>query len=279
MLRFAPIIAAASLAIHPSPLAAAPLQPTGKWVMDYTPTACEAKRRFGDVAIAIIPGALGQSTRLMVELPGKAMRARQHRASIDPEDGRGAAKATALLFPLKRPGARGLYFVLPNELVDRAMASGSITIRVGNEVMTGRVALNSAFTQLALGPMASLRKALDTCMDDLRKTWGMVDGKLPTPANASQAKGDVRGIFTSDDYPDDALTANQSGITRYLLMIGRDGSVMDCVVAESSGIASLDAMGCQVIRERAKFRPATDAHGKPTVDTYSTPPIRWAISG
>ena len=79
--------------------------------------------------------------------------------------------------------------------------------------------------------------------------------------------------------PQDALDANQTGSASYLLMIGRDGSVMDCVVNESSGVASLDAMGCQVIRERAKFKPAIDAAGKPTVDTYGTPPIRWMISG
>ena len=277
MFRFAPILAAISLAIQSGPSMAAPLQPTGKWVMNYTPTACEAKRRFGDVAIAIIPGALGKSTRLMVELPGKAMRARQHRASVDPNDGRGPAKATGLLFPLKRPGVRGLYTVLPNELVDRLMASGSITIRVGNGDKAGRIAFNLAQTHLALGSMGSLRKALDTCMADLRKTWGMVDGKLPSPANVTQAKGDVRGIFTAADYPEDALAANQSGAARYLLMIGRDGSVMDCVIAESSGIASLDAMGCQVIRERARFKPATDANGKPALDTYVTPSIRWQV--
>lgn len=277
MLRSLSIVAVFALAFQ-SPASAAPLQPTGKWVMNYTPTACEAKRRFGEIGLAIIPGPLGQSTRLMVELPGKAMRARQHRASIDPEDGRGAVKATALLFPLKKPGARGLYTVLPNELVERAMASGMISIRVGSEEMSGRVALNSAFTQLALGSTGSLRKALDTCMADLRTQWGMVDGKLPKPANASQARGDVRAIFTGDDYPEDAVAAGQGGITQYLLMIGRDGSVMDCVVAQSSGIASLDAMGCQVIRERAKFTAGSGSDGKPATDTYMTPPIRWVLN-
>ena len=115
-------------------------------------------------------------------------------------------------------------------------------------------------------------------MTDLRKQWGMVDGRLPTPATASRAKGNIAGIFRSEDYPDDAVTANQTGIASYLLMIGRDGAVMDCVVNQSSGIASLDAMGCQVIRERAKFQPATDANGRPTVDTLVTPPIQWMIA-
>ena len=277
MLRCLTSIAAVTLAIQPAQSLAAPLQPSGKWVMDYTPTACEAKRQFGDVAMAIAPGPLGQSTRLLIELPGKAFRARQFPARVDPSDGRGSAKASALVYPAKKAGMRRLFAVLPNELVDRAMASGSFTIWVGSAPDISRVPSQSARASLALGPTAALRKALDTCMADLRKTWGMVDGKLPTPAVATQAEGDVRGIFTSSDYPDDALAANQSGTSQFLLMIGRDGSVMDCVVTVSSGVASIDVMGCQVIRERARFKPAIDANGKPTLDTYLTPTIRWAL--
>lgn len=277
MLRYPPIIAAVGLAIQSAALPAAPLAPTVKWNVEYSPTSCEAKRRFGEIAIAIIPGPLGQSTRVMVELPGKAPRARQYPAVVDPGDGSGPAKATALLFPMKKNGVRGLYTVLPNDLIARAMASGAINIHVGSSRL--KIKSQAADVSLSLGSTATLRKALDKCMADLRTQWGMVDGKLPEPANVSQAKGDVRSIFNWTDYPEDALAAGQSGTTRFLLMIGRDGAVMDCVVVESSGIASLDAMGCQVIRERARFEPATDATGKPTVDTFVTPPIRWQISG
>ena len=271
-----PVAALSALSFVPTPAAAAPLQPTGQWNMQYTPTSCEAKRRFGAVAIAIVPGALGESTRVMLELPGKAVRARQYPAIVDPRDGRNVEKATALLFPLTKSGTRGVYTVLPNALVDRLMASGTMSLEVGNPKM--KIAVKYANVSLALGSTKSLQKALDACMTDLRTQWGMVEGKLPKPAIASYAKGDVRSIFKSEDYPEEAADAGQSGTTRYLLMIARDGSVMDCVVAESSGVASLDAMGCQVIRERAKFKPAIDANGKPTIDTYGTPPIRWQLN-
>ena len=275
MLRIWPIVALSALSFQSAP-AAAPLQPTGQWNMQYSPTSCETKRRFGDIAIVIVPGALGESTRVMLELPGKAVRARQNPAIVNPKDGRGTEKSTALLFPLKKPGTRGVYTVLPNALVDRLLASGAISLEIGSPKM--KIASKYADVSLALGPMTALKKALDTCMTDLRTQWGMVDGKLPRPAIASYAKGDVRSIFTSDDYPEEAVNAGQSGTTQFLLMIGRDGSVMDCVIVQSSGVASLDAMGCQVIRERAKFKPATSADGKPTVDTVVTPPIRWKMS-
>jgi TonB family protein len=166
--------------------------------------------------------------------------------------------------------------VLPNTLLERSFTSGKIALQVGSTKINIRS--QSADVSLALGPMAPLRRALDKCMSDLRTQWRMVDGQLPKPAFASHSQGDVRKIFSSNDYPEDALGANQSGATQFLLMIGPDGSVMDCVVAQSSGVASLDAMGCQVIRERARFKPATDANGKPTVDTYVTPVIRWKVS-
>lgn len=277
MLRNFPILAAAVLASQSMPIAAAPLAPTGKWFVDYTPTACEAKRQFGEVALVVSPGPLGQSTRLMLELPGKAARARQYRARVDPGDGRGVEKATAVLFPSAKPGMRRLYAVLPNALIARSMASGSIEILAGNPGT--RVAVEYARAELALGSSSALLKALDKCMDDLKVQWRMVAGKLPVPAVASRSQGDVRGIFQYTDYPEDAMEAGQGGSVNYLLMIGKDGSVMDCVIAQSSGIASLDAMGCQVIRERAKFKPATDADGKPTVDTYVTPVIKWTLSG
>lgn len=105
----------------------------------------------------------------------------------------------------------------------------------------------------------------------------MVDGALPTPAEAPQPVGSVLGLFRSDDYPDDAIESDQSGMTKFVLMIDERGAVMDCAVVESSGVATLDAMGCQVLRERARFGPAKDGANKPVKSTYITPRIRWMI--
>jgi TonB family protein len=104
-----------------------------------------------------------------------------------------------------------------------------------------------------------------------------VDGKLPVPTVGSRAIGDVRGIFTANDYPVDAFESGQGGTAQFLLMIGEGGRVMDCTAVRSSGVASLDAMGCQVLRERARFKPATDTNGRPAKDTFVTPVINWRI--
>lgn len=283
MLRYPPILAALALAAQPTAASSAPVQPTGKWMVDYTPSSCTARRTFGDHAISIVPSPLGSSTRVIVEGPGRALRARQFPSMIDPMDGRGTVKASSLIYPFKAAkGRRGIYSVLPNDLVARMLDSGKLDIRAGKQetrlVWADRSA-GAMGAALVIGGGPSLRKAIDACMTDLRKHWGMVDGELPAPAIANQPTVDVRGLFRSDDYPEDAIATGQTGDTSFTLMIDEKGSVMDCAIRESSGVATLDAMGCQVIRERAKFIAAKDSTGKPVKSIYLTPQIRWRIAG
>ena len=281
MVRLFSAVAALALAVHSVPSIAAPLQPSGKWVVDYTPSSCTARRTFGDHAISIVPSPLGTSTRVIIEGPGRALRARQFPSMVDAVDGRGAVRASSLIYPFKAAkGRRGIYSVLPNDLVTRMLISGKLDIRAGKQ--EGRLiwadrSVSPMGAALAIGGGASLSKAIDTCMADLRKDWGMVDGAFPTPTLAPQPVGNVMGIFRAEDYPDDAVAANQSGKTQYLLMIDERGAVMDCAITESSGLATLDAMGCQVLRERARFGPARDATDKPVKSTFITPPIRWVL--
>lgn len=260
------VVAAAAVAAEDA--RAAPLQPTSPWNLNYTATSCDATRRFGDLALRLTPAPLGESVRLMVEMPGRVVQATQYPARLFHSDRSSPKVITTLLFPLSQKGLRGLYSVLPKSTVDEVLAKGELDIRVGSATAMGsKLNYTTARVHLALGKSGALVKALDTCLVDLQKQWGMVAGKLPEPAVAGKVIGTLASIFTSDDYPMDAIEAGHSGKTDFLLMIGARGEVMDCVVRHSSGIASLDAMGCQVIRERAKFEPARDSAGKPTVST------------
>lgn len=268
---------AASVLVLTAPAEAAPLQPTSPWNVHYTATSCEAKRRFGDYAISFAPAPLGETIRMMIEMPGPAARARQFPAVIDTGGNSEPEKASALLFPLSKKGLRGIYSVMPKATAYRAFANGELGIRVGSAINRDATSVKAAHAHLALGKTEALRKALDTCLTDLQQHWGMVDGKLPVATVQSQPTGKLYGIFQHSDYPEDAILANQDGKTQFLLMIGTSGEVLDCVVHKSSGVASLDAMGCQVLRERAKFIPAKDAAGKPIVGAILTPEIHWKM--
>lgn len=91
-----------------------------------------------------------------------------------------------------------------------------------------------------------------------------------------RAKGSLVGLFSSDDYPKEALRAGETGTVHVLLTIDASGRVSDCHVMLSSLSPSLDAATCSVLSERARFEPARDLAGRPVADKYSQR-ITWKI--
>ena len=91
-----------------------------------------------------------------------------------------------------------------------------------------------------------------------------------------RAKGSLVGLFSSDDYPNDALRRGQEGTVAVLLTIGTDGHVSRCRVTTSSHSPSLDAATCRILTERAGFAPARDRRGMPTIDYYAQR-ITWRV--
>jgi protein TonB len=97
--------------------------------------------------------------------------------------------------------------------------------------------------------------------------------------SAQSAKGDLRTLFSADDYPASAQAAGAEGTAQAELTIGTDGRVVSCNLTRSTGNSALDQATCNILRRRAKFTPARDSNGQPTTDTVTTPPIRWQLSG
>ena len=97
--------------------------------------------------------------------------------------------------------------------------------------------------------------------------------------SAQSAKGDLRSLFSADDYPASAQSAGAEGTVQASLTIGPDGRVVGCNITRSSGNSSLDGATCNILRRRAKFTPARDSNGQPTTDSISTPPIVWRLEG
>jgi len=97
--------------------------------------------------------------------------------------------------------------------------------------------------------------------------------------SAQSARGDLRTLFSADDYPASAQSAGAEGTVRASLSIGPDGRVASCNVTQSSGNPSLDSATCNILRRRAKFIPARDSNGNAVSDTITTPPIRWQLEG
>jgi protein TonB len=97
--------------------------------------------------------------------------------------------------------------------------------------------------------------------------------------SAMSAKGDLRSLFSADDYPAGAQSAGAEGTAQATLSISPDGRVVGCNLIRSTGNSSLDSATCNILRRRAKFTPARDSNGNATSDTITTPPITWRLEG
>ena len=99
----------------------------------------------------------------------------------------------------------------------------------------------------------------------------------PPRIEPAQAQGDVRGLFSADDYPSRAQRNGEEGTARARLTIGTNGRVTGCTIVQSTGSSSLDDATCKVLQRRARFTAATDSTGAKVADEYTTPSITWRL--
>ncbi|OCC24081.1 energy transducer TonB [Croceicoccus estronivorus] len=93
---------------------------------------------------------------------------------------------------------------------------------------------------------------------------------------APQPRNNPGSWATPDDYPTRAMRDERAGVARFSVTVGTDGKVESCQITGSSGHADLDEATCKLVTRRARFKPATDGDGNPTVGSYSNA-VRWQI--
>ncbi len=78
----------------------------------------------------------------------------------------------------------------------------------------------------------------------------------------------VRGI-TNRDYPDEvARYWPRGGAVFIAVRVLPNGRATDCKINRSIGVPAIDQWTCKLVEERAMFRPATDASGRPVASWY-----------
>jgi protein TonB len=83
------------------------------------------------------------------------------------------------------------------------------------------------------------------------------------------------GAIRDSDYPREASRAKVGGEVEVRFTIQPTGRVTGCRVSRSSGDASLDAITCQLIEERFRFKPATNTAGTPIASQYGWRQSWW----
>lgn len=267
MKNFVNTLSVLAFAVLPFPAAgAAPLRtPTNKWVVDYAETHCTASRTYGSeespTTLAFRPSPNGNVVRLVVARPG-SVRTPKHfpvKTSI-------TEKTTGLRFQSSNKASEIIWITFDRAALEDLKAAGEIAIN-GGDVIDERFALPG---------IASVLKALDECNEDLRTHWNVGEAGVARLTRKAVSEKPLHTYVSADDYPAQAARESARGPVRMMLMVDEAGTLKDCIVEETSGIATLDAMACSVYLQRAKFSPALDAAGKPTKSVITTR-IHWKI--
>ena len=268
MFRVSVALTSALLLLQPAiASAAAPLQPISKWNISEGDTLCIASRSYGSpagpVSLSIVPSPNGQSYELLVGSKyTSGERATEEEGSVD--FGSGPIKAWALFYQTVNRTSDVHDFRIPAPEMNQATSAPSMSLHIAG---------SSDFT-FALDSMTDVLDHLLACRAELNRRWN-IDGKnaeISTPA-----RGDLRSVFSAEDYPLQALEGGLEGKGQYLLLIDQRGKVAGCDVLQPTGVPVLDVTACAVIENKAKFTPALDGSGKPVRDTIVTPPINWSI--
>jgi len=98
--------------------------------------------------------------------------------------------------------------------------------------------------------------------------------RWPRPVRRARLTNDPR--YRTEDYPPAARRAREQGTAAFRVIVGPDGRISDCFITRSSGSAALDEATCAVMYLRARYRPARDADGNPTIDVDSST-VRWVL--
>lgn len=246
--------------------------PSGKWVVDYANDFCSLDRDYGDsqnpLTLAISPNVMGGDYGVSVfRKPEPRDEKLPTSATIDITIGSIKAKTEISSIEVGPPILRKSTFTLDDKLVPALLASEEMTI-------SQKTGAQDSF--LMPGIDAAL-KALEKCRVDLVTGWGIPasqQARLKTKAKLIERS--YIGLFTFNDYPEDALRQNMQGLVRSRMLIDATGRVSQCVVTTSSGSTSLDQATCAVLRARSHHVPAMDIDGKP-MPSFTTSKVLWII--
>lgn len=131
--------------------------------------------------------------------------------------------------------------------------------------------------RLALGSFEPALDALYRCGDNVVKEWGYDPAEQKTVTKPPEPLVPISHWLRSGDYPRVLLGNRQSGIVKFRLDVGVQGSVDGCVIISETSEQGFADITCRLISERARFSPAQNADGKPIRSYYVNSAV-W-ISG
>jgi TonB family protein len=262
MIRHVCVASILSFLLAQTALAESPLEPVGKWVVDYAKDQCLLSRAYSAdekkpliLTFEKIPMStnvglfLLKSTGQQYANSGKA---RIGYGGGSPKEARFSAYTAA------HTSIRKIAIQADEDVLNGAAKSGYLSVDVKGE----------AKDSFAVPNLQAAFHALDDCALDLGRLWGIpiaeqkrikVPAKLAEPADR---------YFSSSDYPDRAVRNGESGMAKVRVSVDATGRPTNCVLSRTTGSTMLDQTTCRLFMQRVRFQPALDMNGQPMPSLY-----------
>jgi len=243
-------------------LSAQPAAANGPWIVDYAENQCVATRFFGNWLLLIKPSPTSDVVQLILKKKGGFWKAVEEDASL------AFGSSSPIKVKQLRYAVKGNGIQLINLTAEQASKLSDADFITWDGEGPNR--------SFSTGPLKQLMKMLANCRASLRDYWNITPEKAAQIDTGAMPAKPLVKYFSAKDYPGQAVMNRESGLTSVVALIDENGTIRDCMVDATSGIATLDAMTCIVIRERAKFKPAVAKDGKP-VRSYLVQRVRWEM--
>lgn len=261
------IVIGTLLASAPSGAEAAknPRVPPGNWAVEYAKDYCILSRDGvgGAPGIAFRTRPFSDEHDLLIYVPRTSEKETSVRGQlrIDGEL-QGADRWISIGEPLRE-----------RKLIDTRVSTDEMAkISGANSIRLSSVERLDVTVPLPI--IAKATAALRACEIELASRWGVMPEEMARFAKPARSETDLRSMFWSKDARSVAILRNP---VRAVLDIDAVGAVINCQIVQSSRVAWVDARFCETLRAKARFRPASDAGGKPVRGKFATPAITSAL--
>lgn len=254
------LMAIAALADTKTPT---PLQPAGKWVVDYQKDMCIASRAFGvaddSTLFGIKPSVSMEADEqtlffVMPKTGGDGVRRGEAVITLQPSGEH--RKVTYLSAVPKGTKVRGFEMYADSELTALLAQSTVVSMKAGGDELS-----------FATGKVGPVLEALKTCNESLFKSWG-VD---PTAMAKSRDGVYAGNWFPWNAYPEEAKRRGAQGRSVIALTVSKDGLPTACRVIIRAD-PNLDATTCRLAMRNGKFEASPEAK-----DRYAILAVRWQL--
>lgn len=255
------VLAAAAM-LQTGSASAAPLQPTGKWTIDYAKDYCILSRDGGvaepGVAFRTRPLALRHDLIVYMAKSGKPNGWGNGVLRIG--DSGSDSPRMVQTREIKDKAHRYAHVNITNEEFDALSRAGSLQMEFDQEFNV----------RATLPIMDKAIAALRDCEDDLARRWGLDPSEIRGWSVAARPKKKWDKAALQNGWPDWRIKQSKN---RASFRIGPDGRPFDCRVLETSGSTKFDDALCKAVA-RMRFHPALDTAGRP-VPSVSMLGIYW----